>query len=161
MVTRLGNAALLTAAVLGSAITLVACSATTEDKRSDAPEKPATSATYEVPPATASSDEIPADFPKEVPVVKGTYTKGLSTAASRNLSVTGIEASAYDEAENLLTAAGYPAVSDPTPVREKCDRTSEFGSIMSHAYSITLCGNNTASGYELKYKVFIGKTATP
>lgn len=160
MVTRLGNVALLTAAVLGSAITLAACSTTTEDKGSDAPEKPATSATYDVPPATASSDEVPADFPKEVPVVKGTYTKGLSTGVSRNLSVTGVDASAYDEAENLLTTAGFPAVPDPTRTGEKCDRTSEFGSIMSHAYSITLCGNNTASGYELAYKVFIGATAT-
>lgn len=159
MVTRLGNVALFIA-VLGSAITLAACSTTTQGKGNDAPEKPATSATYDLPPATTSSDEVPADFPKEIPVVKGTYTKGLSTAASRNLSVTGIDASAYDEAENLLTTAGFPAVPDPTRTGEKCDRTSEFGSIMS-AYSVTLCGNNTASGYELKYKVFLGKTATP
>ncbi len=153
---------MFTAAALGSAITLAACSSTTTvDKGSGAPDKPATSATYDVPPATTSSGEVPADFPKEVPVVKGTYTKGLSTGVSRNLSVTGIDASAYDEAENLLTTAGFPAVPDPTRTGEKCDRTSEFGSIMSHAYSITLCGNNTASGYELAYKVFIGSTATP
>lgn len=149
------------AAVLGSAVTLAACSSTTGDKGSGAPEKPATSATYEVPPATASSDEVPADFPKEVPVVKGSYTKGLSTGVSRNLSVTGIDASAYDEAENLLTTAGFPAVPDPTRTGEKCDRTSEFGSIVQNHYSITLCGNNTASGYELTYKVLVGATATP
>ncbi|OBB97170.1 hypothetical protein [Mycolicibacterium peregrinum] len=157
----MGNAALFTAAVLGSAITLVACSATTEDKGSDAPGKPADSATYEVPTATGSSDEIPADFPKKIPVVKGSYTKGLSTGVSRNLSVTGIEASAYDEAENLLTTAGFPAVPDPTRTGEKCDRTSEFGSITQNDYSITLCGNDTASGYELTYKVFLGASATP
>lgn len=161
MDTRLGKAAVFTAVVVGSAITLAACSTTTEDKGKGAPEKPATSATYDLPPATTSSDEVPADFPKEVPVVKGSYTKGLSTGVSRNLSVTGIDASAYDEAENLLTTAGFPPVPDPTRTGEKCDRTSEFGSIVQNHYSITLCGNNTASGYELTYKVLLGKTAKP
>ena len=93
-------------------------------------------------------------------MVKGQYTKGLYTNISRRVKVTGIDPGAFDEAEQQLQDAGYPAKDPGASVfdSDQCDRTSKFSNLNMGVrpwtgYSITLCGKQSDVGYALTYDV--------
>ena len=112
-------------------------------------------------PDAAAPDALPAGFPDDVPVVKGTIDgKSVSVPGSAGkiwmLTVTGIDAGAYDTAERLLLDAGFTRPENPGDWKgERCDRESQFhkelpgrGSYIGH-----VCGVQAGDDYRLSYTI--------
>ncbi|TDH56216.1 hypothetical protein E2F47_08130 [Mycobacterium eburneum] len=127
-----------------------------------------TSSSTTVAPDRASADALPKGFPSDVPVVKGTIqgkyddVVGDGRSPFWYLTVTGVDASSYDKAEQLLLNAGFSRDQgrDDHDL-QSCGRHSEFTKLAAEYYDITLCGNDTGSGYQLKYNVFLIHDAGP
>ncbi|MEZ0364002.1 hypothetical protein ACAG26_09935 [Mycobacterium sp. pUA109] len=128
-----------------------------------APEPSTTTTTPEGP--RAGSGALPEGFPADVPVVKGTVAgkyvdiPGSSGGKVWNLTVTGIDAAAYDEADRLLVEGGFaraePGESEPSWSRHPCDRESQFTKDTADggSYVVHLCGRQPEPGYQLEYDV--------
>lgn len=113
-------------------------------------------------PPHAESATLPDGFPAEIPVVPGTIAgksidvPGSSGGKVWNLSVTDINADSYDQAEQLLTGAGFkPIESDEKWTRRHCERQSQFHNDAKDGggYVVHLCGGTDGPGYKLDYNV--------
>lgn len=148
------------AAIAGGCL-LTGCAGGDHDHAAIGSRRPVTSSSTALDEGRAKPDTLPAGFPAGVPVVKGDIASKHDDYSDHNggeiwiLTVTGIDAAAYDTAERLLVAAkfthGNADASDGT-----CERRSAFNNInMGGRDMVTLCGNISGSRYQLEYSVFV------
>lgn len=121
------------------------------------PETPQTAG-----PPRAAATALPDGFPADVPVVPGSIAAkaidipGSSGGKVWNLTVTGVNADSFPQAEQLLTGAGFSAVESTEKwIRRTCERQAQFNRDAGDGggYVVHLCGGPEGPGYQLDYGV--------
>ncbi|MEU9805509.1 hypothetical protein [Mycobacterium sp. NPDC050853] len=84
---------------------------------------------------------LPADFPSDIPVVKGTYRQDAE-GDSRTLAVRGVDASAVAAAGKLLTDAGF-------------EHQTVMGqdAYLNSKYTVMVVGDDLGGTFTLRYTV--------
>lgn len=147
---------------LALAVLLAGCAGRTDHADPGAPADTSTVASAADQDA-AGRDALPAEFPDDVPVVRGTIdAKSMSVPGSAGriwtVRVTGVDAGANDTAVRLLTDAGFvPAEETASWLGDDCDRDAQLHKDRPDggSYVARLCGEQTDNGYRLTYTVNI------
>ncbi|MUM15406.1 hypothetical protein FZI91_06250 [Mycobacterium sp. CBMA271] len=94
-----------------------------------------------IPPPPPGASILPADFPRDIPVVRGTYRQD-GAGDSRTLAVSGVDASAVAAAGKLLTDAGF-------------EHQSVMGqdAYLSSKYTVMVVGDDLGGTFTLRYTV--------
>ncbi|WP_078282411.1 hypothetical protein [Mycobacteroides franklinii] len=94
-----------------------------------------------IPPPPPGASTLPADFPRDIPVVKGTYRQDTE-GDSRTLMVSGVDASAVATAGTLLTEAGFE---HQTVVGQDA--------YLNKKYTVLVVGDDLGGTFTLRYTV--------
>lgn len=94
-----------------------------------------------LPPPPPGASTLPTDFPRDIPVVKGTYRQDAE-GDSRILAVGGVDASAVAAAGKLLTDAGF-------------EHQTVMGqdAYLNSKYTVLVVGDDLGGTYTLRYTV--------
>ncbi|WP_078290178.1 hypothetical protein [Mycobacterium sp. D16R24] len=94
-----------------------------------------------IPPPPPGASVLPADFPRDIPVIKGTYRQDAE-GDSRTLAVSGVEASATVVAGKLLTDAGF-------------EHQTVLGqdAYLNNKYTVLVIGDDLGGAFTLRYTV--------
>ncbi len=94
-----------------------------------------------IPPPPPGASVLPADFPRDIPVVKGTYRQDAADD-SRTLAVSGVDASAVAAAGKLLTDAGF-------------EHQTVMGqdAYLNAKYTVLVVGDDLGGTFTLRYTV--------
>jgi len=93
------------------------------------------------PPPPPGASTLPADFPHDIPVVKGTYRQD-GQGDSRTLAVSGVDATAVPAAGKLLTDAGF-------------EHQTVLGqdAYLNNKYTVLVVGDDLGGTFTLRYTV--------
>lgn len=94
-----------------------------------------------IPPPPPGVNVLPPDFPRDIPVIKGTYRQDAE-GSSRTLSVSGVDASAVATAGKLLTDAGFE---HQTVVGQDA--------YLNSRYTVLVVGDDLGGTFTLRYTV--------
>lgn len=151
----------LATAACVSALALAGCAGLTQRGESTSASTPPSTTTTTTE-DRASADSLPEGFPSDVPIAQGTIESthieipGSNGGNVWTLTVTGVDARSYDEAEQLLHTAGFgPADPIPAWTRHPCDRQAQFSKDTPDGggYVVAICGAHAGPEYTLEYSV--------
>lgn len=94
-----------------------------------------------IPPPPPGVSVLPPDFPRDIPVIKGTYRQDAE-GSSRTLAVSGVDASAVAAAGKLLTDAGFE---HQTVVGQDA--------YLNSRYTVLVVGDDLGGTFTLRYTV--------
>lgn len=159
MGSRRNHPILLATAACVAALAVAGCAGLTQRGERTSASTPPSTTTED----RADADSLPEGFPSDVPIAKGNIESkhidipGSSGGNVWTLTVTGVDASSYDEAEHLLHAAGFGPAADPIPgwTRHPCDRQAQFSKDApdGSGYVVAICGAHPGPDYTLEYSV--------
>ncbi|MBB4855172.1 hypothetical protein HNP40_002573 [Mycobacteroides chelonae] len=94
-----------------------------------------------IPPPPPGASILPADFPRDIPVVRGAYRQDADND-SRTLAVSGVDASSVSAAGKLLTDAGF-------------EHQTVMGqdAYLNSKYTVLVVGDDLGGTFTLRYTV--------